>query len=213
MPREAQELPAWFSVHPRMARRRASERTRATSFARAGTRRSVFAVADSSIVDWTPLGNAGWAWITAGGRSFRFQRLGESAPVDLPLPEGIERVWQVNGSPDGSRIAAVGWTPAFDSILVDMITLADRRATRWAAFFGEGGGVTQLLDGSLLVWIEETLQTNTLYRVRAPGRVERLGTIPRAADLVSPSLDARRVAVRTRNFHGDVWLAHLAPAH
>jgi hypothetical protein len=26
------------------------------------------------------------------------------------------------------------------------------------------------------------------------------------------TLDARRVTVRTRDFRGDVWLAHLAPA-
>ena len=36
--------------------------------------------------------------------------------------------------------------------------------------------------------------------------------IPRPADYVSPSLDARGVTIRTQDFHGDLWLAHLAPA-
>jgi len=42
--------------------------------------------------------------------------------------------------------------------------------------------------------------------------IERLGTIPRPTDMVTASLDLRRLAVRTRDFRGDVWLAHLAPA-
>jgi hypothetical protein len=183
-----------------------------TADARSGARRSVFTTADSNVQNWDPLGNTGWAWIPPSGRAVRIQRLGESAPSDLPLPDGVELVFQVNCAPDGSQLALSGWNSTFDSILVYVITLSDQRAARWATFFAEGGGASWLGDGSLVVVVNATAETSTLYRVGGPGRARRLGTIPRPADYITVSVDARRVSLRTRDFRGDVWLAHLAPA-
>jgi hypothetical protein len=181
-----------------------------TADVRSGVRRGVFATADSNFFDYGPLGDSGWAWIPSR-MVMRFQRVGESAPVDLPRPDGVEMLNNLNGSPDGSRVALTGWNAAYDSMLVYVTALSDRRATRWAAFFCEGGSPMWLGDGSLLLRVMETPETVTLYRVRGPGRVERLGAIPRPADDVSVSLDGRHVTVRTLDFRGDVFLAHLAP--
>jgi hypothetical protein len=105
-----------------------------------------------------------------------------------------------------------GWDATFDSILVHVVELPEGRASRWAAFLSEGCGVWGLADGSVLIAILETQASVTLYRLRAPGRIERLGTIPRPVSGLSPSLDARRLVVLTQDFHGDVWLARVAPA-
>jgi hypothetical protein len=59
-----------------------------------------------------------------------------------------------------------------------------------------------------VVWIQGEGQ-GLLYRVTGPRRVERLGTIPRSLVGVSLSRDGRRVVLVTRDFRGDVWLAHL----
>ena len=194
-------------------RERAGGRVRfVTVDARSGARLSVFTPADREVVDYALLGSAGWAWIPPSQAVVRVQRLGDASPSELPRPTGMGTMYYLAASTDGSRIVVGAWNATLDSSLVYVITLSDRRATRWAAFLAEGATYQFLGDGSLLAVVNETVETAALYRVRGPGRVERLGTIPRPVDFVSASLDARRVTVRTRDFHGDVWLAHLGPA-
>jgi eukaryotic-like serine/threonine-protein kinase len=183
-----------------------------TADARTGVRRSTFPIADSSIQDHAVVGDSGWAWVPANQRGLRFQRVGESAPHELPLPAGVELLNGVTGAPDGRRIATYGWDATFDSLVVYVIELPSGAATRWASFFSESGLAFPLTDGSVLVANTETPVTWTLYRVRAPGHAERLGTIPRPVIGASVSRDGRRMVVRTRDFHGDIWLAHVAPA-
>jgi hypothetical protein len=180
---------------------------------RTGARRTTFAIADSTIGEYAALGANGWAWTPGDGRKgLRVQRPGESASRAIPLPLADERVEAVSATPDGAHIVTCGWDATFDSILVHVVELPEGRASRWAAFLSEGCGVWGLADGSVLIAILETQASVTLYRLRAPGRIERLGTIPRPVEALSPSHDARRVVVLTRDFHGDVWLARVAPA-
>jgi hypothetical protein len=49
----------------------------------------------------------------------------------------------------------------------------------------------------------------TLYRVRGPRRVDRLGTIPRPVTSFSASKDLRRAAVVTQEYHGDAWMSRV----
>ncbi len=183
-----------------------------TADARTGARRATFAIADSAIDDYAALGDNGWAWTSVGGTSLRVQRPGERASRAIPLPPGVEIVERINATPDGAHIVTCGWDATFDSLIVHVVELPEGRAGRWASFFSETCNVWGLADGSVLVAIYDTPVTVTLYLLRGAGRIERLGTIPRPVQGLSSSYDARRLVVLTRDFHGDVWLARVAPA-
>jgi hypothetical protein len=128
------------------------------------------------------------------------------------MPSGVGEVWGVRGSPEGSRIATLSWSVANDSMTVHVATLPDGHFTRWAAFLCEAGTVAWQGDGSLLVSVDRSAGIAALYRIRGPGRVESLGTIPRPVEGISASLDGRRISLRTRETRGDVWLAHIGKA-
>ncbi|TMC67303.1 MAG: hypothetical protein E6J18_16345 [Chloroflexi bacterium] len=97
-----------------------------------------------------------------------------------------------------------------DSILVHVIALPGGRATRWAAFFGEGvHGVYWLTDRSIMIAVAETQGSATVYRARGPGQIERAGTVPRPIEGFGVSRDGRRVLIRTVESRDDIWLARL----
>ena len=178
--------------------------------ARTGARRSTFSPGDSSVFDLAPLAGGGWAWLPQSAHAVRVWRPGEGSPSELPIPQGNESVWELSAAPDGTRLVTVGWNATEDSLRVHVHTLADGRATHWATFFGEDAGRPVVLaDGSVMVFIWETQEIVTLYRLRGPGRVERLGTVPRPVEKIGMSSDGRRVVVSTREFQGDIWLARV----
>ena len=178
--------------------------------ARTGQRVSAFPIPESDVGDADPLAGGGWAWIAPSG-ILHVQRPGEVKPRDLLVPRrGGERLTGVLAAPDGLKLATFGWNQTGDSILVDAVSLLDGRVTHWASLFGEGRtGVMWQGDGSLIVGVVETAGTATLYRVRGPGRVERVGTIPRPVQSVFVARDGRRAFIRTRDMRGDIWLARL----
>jgi tRNA A-37 threonylcarbamoyl transferase component Bud32 len=166
-------------------------------------------IPDAEVERFSPLSDGGWAW--ASGR-LHIWRSGEPEARVLPLLKDEVNVAYVRASPDHLRLASLAESVTEDSGFLDVTILPDGQLTRWAAFklgfFGRSG-VWWLADGSLAVWAQKSEDEDVLYRVRGPGRVERLGAIPRALEDVSMSRDGRRIALVTREFRGDVWLAHL----
>ena len=81
--------------------------------------------------------------------------------------------------------------------------------TPWATVFSEGGDGLWLADRSLLYASREGQETMSLYHVRAPGRSERLGTIPRPVTAFSVTTDLKRAAVTIRDYHGDAWMSRV----
>lgn len=160
-----------------------------------------------------PLGStlADWAWVPSYER-LRVWLSGEPEPRDLSRIEDRSFVFDVTGAAGRPWLASIAFNVDQDSAFLDVTVLPEGRATRWATF--KAGSkvplVSWLADGSLVLWNQETETTATLYRVRGPGRVERLGTIPRPLESFSTSLDGRRVVLVTNEFRGDVWLAHVA---
>lgn len=55
----------------------------------------------------------------------------------------------------------------------------------------------------------ETQQTATLYRLRGPGRIERLGTIPCPIFDVSVAADLGHAVVTVRDDHADAWMTRI----
>ena len=177
---------------------------------RTGARLATFAIGDSTVVSFDPLAGGGWVWIPPQLNGLRLQRPGEPQPRDLPKPDRNGNVFSVAAAPDGARLVTIGWNATNDSMRVHVISLPDGQPARWATFFGEGAANTTFLaDGSVVIPVWETQESVTLYRLRGPGRIERVGTIPRPVDQIRVASDGRRVVVSTREFQGDIWLARI----
>jgi hypothetical protein len=64
-------------------------------------------------------------------------------------------------------------------------------------------------DGSILFVVFKTAQTAAVYRLRGPGRMELLGTIPRPVSHVSIANDLDRALVTARDYHADAWMVRI----
>jgi tRNA A-37 threonylcarbamoyl transferase component Bud32 len=165
---------------------------------RSGARESVLATPDSLLADWAPLPDGGWAWMPSFASILRLQHRGESAPRDFPLGAWYQGV-TMGMAQDGERFVVTAWTSASDDSLgVGVLSTSDGSFTPWATVAVEGGTARILPDGSILVQAYETSQTVTLYRLRGPGRMKRLGTIPRAVTTMDVANDLHRATVVTR---------------
>jgi len=155
---------------------------------------------------WIPSG--GWLW--SAKRTFRIRpTLG--APRDIALPSWCQELLEFDVSPDGRRLAVVGWKASTtDSIGVSVFSLADGAETLWATVRGEGGGVQWMNDGSLLFDLQATVDSHDLLAIRGPGQIERLGTIPwPTMQHIYVSRDGRRIVFVSRNELADAWTMHL----
>ncbi|MDP9177083.1 MAG: hypothetical protein M3O61_05335, partial [Gemmatimonadota bacterium] len=149
-------------------------------------------------------------WVASPWHTINVQRDGDSRPQQISLPPWYVNAVLVNASPDGRSVAFVGWkAPNYDSLGVGLLSLADGRFSQVWAAFAENGSVAWADDGSLLIEIFDTPESSTLYRARGPGRVERLGSIPRLTHLSSFSRDLRKVVVSTRDRHADAWVSKV----
>jgi len=178
---------------------------------RSGARRTSFSVPDSGIGDWTSLPDDGWAWWPLGTKTIKVHRRGESAPRTFPLPGWYEVVLDLSAGADGATVAVAGWGPApsVDTLRISVLSLVDGTFTPWVSMAAEGGWGLLLRDHSMLVQIRETQETVTLYRLRSPGQVERLGAIPRPVYGLTVSNDLKRAVIVTRDYHGDAWMYHV----
>ena len=180
--------------------------------AHTGAHLAAFPVADSSIVDLTPLVGGGWAWISASGQDLRVQLGGEAAPHDVPVSDRGARLFTVTVSPDGSKLAMVRIPAAtIDSAFIDVMSVKDDRPAQWAAFADEWpSSVWWLDDGSFLTGVGPGAQVQTLYQVQGPGRTRKVATLTRPMDWITISRSGRRALAGASTFQGDVWVAHVA---
>ena len=109
----------------------------------------------------------------------------------------------------GGRIIATGWSSSFDSLVVLQVPSDGGAWTVWATLPAEGGGGVPLWGGGVLVTAFQSQQSATLYLATAPGRLQKLGTVPRPIDWLSPSRDGRRATVLVRDYHGDAWMSQV----
>jgi hypothetical protein len=177
--------------------------------ARTGAPRNSFTVPDSGIQDFDALPNDAWSWIPSDGRTIKVQAKGDTAPRSFNVPDWYLLANGLESSPDGKAIAVVGWNAAtYDSTGLRILTLSDGKFLPWSTWFSEGTIYRWLPDGSIAVANFEVQQAMTLYRVRGPGQVERLGAVPRQlAFSVSFSDDMRRISLVTNERRGDIWMS------
>ncbi len=177
-----------------------------------GVRKATFAIGDSTVQAFDWLAGGGWVWIPPSLRGLRLQLPGEPRPRDLRMPDGDQAVAAVAAARDGARLVTIGWDSTGDSLRVHVTSLPDERTTLWATFRSQNLDRPRFLgDGSITIPVWETQESVVLYRLAGPGRVERLGTIPRPVEAIRVSADGRRLVLTTREFHGDIWLARVEP--
>jgi hypothetical protein len=164
---------------------------------------------DSDAVDFTAVTN-GWAWIDASGEHILVRQ--GSRTRTFPKPPWLWAMGRIIADDRGLRISYLGWgSEREDSLGVGVISLEDGSSTRWASIFAENGGTAFLPDGSMLLVIWERAQAITLYRMRAPGDLVRLGTIPRPVSDISVATDLKHALVTVRDYHADAWMARITP--
>ena len=180
---------------------------------RTGRRRAVRKISDVDFRDATRLGNDTWAWIPSNGRSIRIQRDDEPRPRDVRLPSWYQDSYWVAGSADGRTIAFTGWqAPTEDSIGVGVLSVPDNKFTQVFSTFGEGASAWPLRDGSVLVVLNDTPESESIYRVTPEKKVERIGSTPR---LIAPNVsltvssDLKRAFLVTLDDRRDVWMSKV----
>jgi len=162
---------------------------------------------DTTIVDLTPLPD-GWAWIPGSDDRIVIHRAGKTTEIRKPAWFGV--LFQVNADPSGRYIGMAGWNAStLDTIGVAVGSSDGGVPAMWATHFAEGGGMNFLSDGSIALKVLPSEEAVTIYRLAAPGQAQLLGTVPRPVSGISYSADLRRVAIDTRDYHGDAWMSRV----
>jgi hypothetical protein len=162
---------------------------------------------DSDIVDFAAVAN-GWSWIPAAGDRIVVRQGGRTR--EFPKPPWLWTLGQMISDGRGHLVSYLGWgSSREDDLGIGMISLDDGSNRAWASIFAENGGTEFLADGSLLLMVFETERTVTLYRLRGPGRMERLGSIPRPVSDLSVAADLRHAIVTIQDYRGDAWMTRI----
>jgi hypothetical protein len=175
---------------------------------RSSSERQPLDLPDSLVQDFSALPD-GWVWIPVGGQRIVVQ--GAAGRHEIAKPGWAGSLQQISASTDGRTLSFTAWNAdTFDTLRVYVVPSAGGSPAPWFSLFAESGSSRLLPDGSLLFSAFTTEQSVSLFRLRGPGQVEKLGTIPRPVSGVSVSRDLRRATVSTREYHGDVWLSKVA---
>ena len=165
----------------------------------------------SGIDDATRSGKDTWAWIPSGGSVIKVQSDDEARPREIKLSKWYKNVFWVSGDAGGSSLVVIGFqAPSEDSLGVALVSLVDGHFTQLFSTFAEGGGAWLLDDGSVAVLLNDTPDSETLYRV-TPGRAPvRIGSTPRPVlSVMTVSSDLKRAFVVTQDDRRDVWMSKV----
>ncbi len=174
---------------------------------RTGAQQRSVDLPDSNTIDVAPLPD-GWAWIPATDDRVIVQRAGKTSEIREPAWFGT--LTQVLVDPTGQRVGFMGWNAStFDTLGVAVIPTNGGAPVTWATAFAETGWSKFLADGSMLFTVFGTEESATLYQVRAPGQLARLGTVAHPIIAASVSGDLRRATLLVRDYHGDAWMSRV----
>ena len=174
---------------------------------RTGVERQGLDLPDSLILDFAPVRD-GWAWIPASGDRIVVEQGGRRR--EIQKPPWLAAVFNVNATATSDRIALTGWNlSTFDTLGFYVVGTDGSKETMWGRLFAESGAGRFSSDGTLQLTVFQTQDAASLYRVPAPGKLVRLGTVPLPVAQVSASADLRRLAVVVRDYHGDAWMSRV----
>ncbi len=171
---------------------------------RTGAQRESADIADSAVravAGWP----GGWAWIPPSRD--RIVVLEGGRRREIKQPEWYGGIFGLSADPSGRRIAFVGFNAANnDTLGVGVVNVPDGSVTQWATLHADGGFASMLPDLSLLLDVSETEESQVVYRVATPGRLERLGAPPRPLLGITVSGDLKRATAIERTYQADAWM-------
>ncbi|HEX6573562.1 MAG TPA: serine/threonine-protein kinase [Gemmatimonadaceae bacterium] len=159
--------------------------------------------------DLTRVGNA-WAWIPSSGAYIMIQGDNDSRARRINLPKWYGNVFWISGAPNGD-IAFLGFAESGDSLGAGIIA-RDGSYTEIAKSLGEGGGTSWMNDGSLVVAINDTPESETLWHWKKGHPLRRLASTQRLISTnttATLSGDMSKVFVVTFDDRRDVWLTRV----
>jgi hypothetical protein len=170
---------------------------------RNGTRRNVYDIPDSSIMVMNPLPD-GWAYVPSPGERLVIVRNGQKREVRKSSWHQI--ITGGAASLDGSRFMYWGWNDGSqDSVGYVVVPLDGGAPTQVFTSFAERMWGAWLSDGSFVARVWETPEAVTLTKIKFPGGIERLGTIPHLSGNFSHSADLKRATLGWRESHADAF--------
>jgi hypothetical protein len=177
-------------------RKRAAERTLQTT----------------GLLDLTRVGNS-WAWVPPDRNHIAIQGDGDARPRIVKIPAWFKSVFWIHGSPDGKKLALIGFSqPDEDSLGIGVVTLPDFQFTMAHTTFGEGGGTSWANDGSLIMAINDTPESESLWQWKEGQPARRLGSIQRLLSnsvTATVSGDLKYVFAVTRDDRRDIWMGKV----
>jgi hypothetical protein len=160
-------------------------------------------VPDSVLTSFVALPN-GWAWIPT--KPDRVVVMQGGARREIAKPSWFDSFMQVAGTPDGSRLAVLGWGTSGDSIRVDVVPSSGGPTTEWSRSFAETGAVTWLGNESLAFTVWSGSDAADVRQVSGPNHVKTLGALGHVAATLSVSRDLQRATIGWRDYRGDAWM-------
>jgi hypothetical protein len=144
-------------------------------------------------------------WLSAAGDRFYVRQAGHAR--EIPLPAWYGYMFRLAGDPSGRRVFYAGADKATgDTTGIGVLTVSDGSTTQWTAMSIEGGDLTPLADGGVLLDVNQTQESITFFKMTGPGQLQRLGTVPRPLLSASSSTDLKRATAVERDYRADAWL-------
>ena len=148
----------------------------------------------------------GWVYLSSTNDRVVVVRGGQRRVI--PKPQDIGRLVALRADSAG-QVVATAFSRTEDSLLVLQVPTDGSAWTVWAELSAEAGYGLPLSGGGVLITAFHSPQSVTVYSASAPGRLTRLGTVPRPVDRLSVSRGGRRVAVQVADHFGDAWMSKV----
>jgi tRNA A-37 threonylcarbamoyl transferase component Bud32 len=161
-------------------------------------------VSDSSLRSFSALPD-GWVWIPNASDRVIVDQGGKRH--EISKPGWFENFIEVEASPDGARLAVLGWgASTSDTLRLDVFPASGGTGETWSRSFAELGTMDWMADGSLAFLVWSGTDAVAIRHVSGPGRERSLGTIGHVANRISLSRDLKRAAVQWRDNRADAWM-------
>lgn len=174
----------------------------------AGGRARLIANVDRSMLSaFYTLRDGGLALVGTDSRSIKLIRRRGHRDMTLHAPAWMGVIGGLSASPDRKSVGILAWDRAVDSAIVAQFDLETGAFKRLATMNAENfWDPTWLEDGNLMFAIRETNGAQALYTLRPGNAWKRLGSVPHAPAVYSPSADGRRLVATSRSDKMDVYM-------
>jgi hypothetical protein len=161
-----------------------------------------------SVVSWAAALPDGWVWVPASGGKIMVSRAGKAR--EYPMPAWYSFIYAALPDPSGHRLFYLGADKATtDSLGIGVLSLDDGSTAQWASMSAEGGRITPLLDGGVMLSAARTQGSLSFFKLTGPGQMQSLGDSPRPIRAISISANAKVASVLQRDYRADAWMSKV----